>query len=418
MSRYRLALSFLLAAQLLAAGCGSLSSRGDESFSYEAMRRQIEGPDPSSYRPAFAQSPGPRTSKGLVDSLAPQNLTDTFKKSTGQGPKPEKAKERYAEAEAIYREAMAAEGADRQEKFAEAAEAFDTAAKYWPDSAMEQDALFLSGEAYFFADMFPEANKQYERLLKRFPNSPYLDLVEARRFSLAQYWLATAEYHQETFFSTNLFDRERPWRDTRGNGLRVFDRIRIDDPTGKLADDATMAAANHHFQRGRFIRADEYYADVRKTFPSSEHQFLAHYLGVQAKLRSYQGPDYSGVVLDEAEELLTQIRKQFPREAQQNADELNRMYREVRFRLAEREWYTAQYYEKQKAYGAARFYYDIVTETYEDTPFADAARERVVEIADKAPRPPQHFQWVVEMFPPTRDQKPLLVTRPTGTSTR
>ena len=93
-----------------------------------------------------------------------------------------KSKPQYAAAETSYREAMSLEGEERRQKFEAAADQFAAAAKSWPDSALEQDALFLSGEAYFFADMLPDANKQYEKLLKQFPNSPYLDLIEARRF--------------------------------------------------------------------------------------------------------------------------------------------------------------------------------------------------------------------------------------------
>jgi len=75
----------------------------------------------------------------------------------------------------------------------------------------------------------------------------------------------------------------------------VFDKIRIDDPTGKLSDDATLAAANAYFAQGDFEKADQFYTDLRKTFPSSEHQFTAHFLGLKAKLLCYSGPDYSGI---------------------------------------------------------------------------------------------------------------------------
>jgi outer membrane protein assembly factor BamD (BamD/ComL family) len=127
------------------------------------------------------------------------------------------------------------------------------------------------------------------------------------------------EVESQAFWEFNFFDKRRPMRDTFGHAVRVFDRIRIDDPTGRLADDATLAAGNAYFTAGRYLEADNFYTDLRKTFPSSEHQFRAHLLGVQAKLRSYQGSDYSGIPLDEAEKLIKQIRRQFPHEAEKNA---------------------------------------------------------------------------------------------------
>ena len=53
----------------------------------------------------------------------------------------------------------------------------------------------------------------------------------------------------------------------------MFDKIRVDDPTGRLADDATLSLANENFTRRKFMKADEYYSDLRKAYPSSEHQF-------------------------------------------------------------------------------------------------------------------------------------------------
>ena len=36
--------------------------------------------------------------------------------------------------------------------------------------------------------------------------------------------------------------------------MRVYDRIRLDDPTGKLADDATLALGNAYFAVGKFMK--------------------------------------------------------------------------------------------------------------------------------------------------------------------
>jgi len=73
-------------------------------------------------------------------------------------------------------------------------------------------------------------------------------------------------------------------RDTKGHGLRVFDKMRtLDDPGGRLADDATLALGNEAFAAGKFYKADEYYTDLQKAYPASEHQFLAHFPGAQSQ---------------------------------------------------------------------------------------------------------------------------------------
>ncbi|HHM11919.1 MAG TPA: outer membrane protein assembly factor BamD, partial [Planctomycetaceae bacterium] len=115
-----------------------------------------------------------------------------------------------------------------------------------------------------------------------------------------------------------------------------------------------------------------------------------------------------GSVLEEAEKLIEQIRVQFPREAQANADLLDRAAREVRYRKAEREWLMARFYDRRKAYQAARFYYQIIQRDYQDTPFAQQAQTRMAEIRDKPPHPPQYMRWLVKLFPSSEPETPLL----------
>ena len=96
-----------------------------------------------------------------------------------------------------------------------------------------------------------------------------------------------------------------------GHAIRVLDQIRFDDPTGRLADDATMRAASEYLRQQKYVEADEFLTDLRQTFPDSEHLFLAHMLGIQCKLELYAGPAYSGLVLEDAEKLVQKLTPRF-----------------------------------------------------------------------------------------------------------
>ena len=348
----------------------------------------------------------------------PEQFESSWKTLIGKGVNPQKARELYVEAEGQYQAALRAESDQKQDAFAEAAKQFNEAAERWPDSALEEDAMFMAGEAYFFADMYPKANEAWEKLLKKYSNSKHLDAIESRRFAIAQFWLDLHNKDPESFWEFNWTDSTRPTRDTFGNSVRVYDRIRLDDPTGKLADDATLAAGNAYFAKQRYLDADGFYTDLRKTFPSSEHQYRAHLLGLKAKLLTYEGTDYSGAPLDEAEKLIKQIQRQFPQEAAREREYLARAYAEVRFKKAEREWSLAQYYDRRGEYGAARFYYDILTKEFAETPFAEKARSRMGEVANEPAVPPQRLQWLVEAFPKEENSKPLMATSDPGKKRR
>jgi len=346
--------------------------------------------------------------ESFLDQFSVEAIGGAVKKATGNGPDPTVARQHFAEAEVLYLRATQGKGDERQAAFQVAGEKYQAAAERWPGSVLAEDSWFMAGESFFFADNYPAARDMYDGLTKNFPNSRHLDVLDAHRFAIAQYWLTLDKKDPQPWYEINLFDRTRPWRDTSGHAFKVFDHIRLDDPTGKLADDATMAAANEKFLAGDFIAADDLYTDLRKSFPSSEHQFDAHFLGLKTKLECYVGPDYDDQPLDQAEQLIKQIRKQFPHKAAEQKEFLDRSYAEVRFRKAERLFMLGRFYELQTAYGASSQQYQRVIDEYSDTPFAKQAQERIAENAGKPPEPPKYFDSIVELFPKRQIAKPLI----------
>lgn len=390
-------------AALLSSGCATLwpgSDHGLDSLRPASTRSPVEQ---ASYQDGAKPDGGFSWSDLNID-----NWGKTAKKLAGQGPNCEIAQSLYREGDDLFRQALRADQARKAQLFELAAPKFAAAADRWPDSQLAMDGLFMAGESYFFADNYPQANTYYEKLVKAFPNNRYLDEVDKRRFSIARYWLDLNREDPEEFYYFNWLSKSRPWKDARGSGLRILDKVRIDDPTGRLADDVTLAAANEHFTSGKFSKADDYYTDLRKAYPSSEHQFSAHFLGLKAKLNSYRGPAYGGTALDEAEKLVKQIRRQFPQEAERERSFLDRAAAEIRFHKAERLMFLAEFHDGRAEYRAAQHYYEQCVRDFRDTPLAERAERRIGQIAGLAPVPPQRLPWLVALFPESDKVKPLL----------
>ena len=128
--------------------------------------------------------------------------------------------------------------------------------------------------------------------------------IVARRFAIARYWEQSATWkHHHWSLTPNFTDKTRPHFDTRGHCPGVYDRVRLDDPTGP-------AGRRQHHGHGQClfsVRACTKTPIIstrccRRNIPSSEHQFNAHLLGFKPKLLRYQGPDYGNRPLDEADE--------------------------------------------------------------------------------------------------------------------
>ena len=392
-------------------GCSLMRPRDSATANYERTRRELSASGSPVAPAQYTEDAPPDRSLTLKD-FAPEKIGATVRQLTGNGPNPQEAKQLYAQAREAYAAATQLKlqdpNADNRPRFATAGKLFTSAAEKWPESELEQDAYYMAGESYFFADYYWDAETNYEMLLKKYQNSKYIDAVQPRRFAIAQYWLELHRKDPQAFYELNLLDESHPMRDAFGHAMRVFDRIRLDDPTGKLADDATLALGNAHFAAGKFIKADEYYTDLRKTFPSSEHQFQAHFLGLKAKLEAYQGPDYSAEAINGAEKLVDQIRKQFPIDAQREREYLDREAARIRYLKSERDWLMAKRFDRRAEYGAAKHYYTGLVEDYPDTPFGERARQRLREIGGEPDIPEQPLSWLVAMFPEDDEVKTLM----------
>ena len=243
--------------------------------------------------------------------------------------------------------------------------------------------MFMLAESYFFGDRYIKARDAYDELVKEHPNTRYLDTVIDREWKIARYWEKHEQHSPDWLLTPNAYDKTRPWFDTLGHAIKTYDNIRLNDPTGPRADDAIMATANIYFERGRFEDADYHYTLLRREYPRSELQYEAHLLGLQAKLRKYQGEDYDGTPLEEAKTLVKQLRSQFAgRLPAEEKERLRTVEGQLNLEIATRDYRMAEYFDGTKHYGAAKHYYAEVIEKYPDTelatqgPRADGANRR------------------------------------------
>jgi outer membrane protein assembly factor BamD (BamD/ComL family) len=348
---------------------------------------------------------------GLLGDVKFKGAVNELKQTVGLGPNQQAAKTAFDEGEQLF----------RAENYGEAAKKFKEAYKGWPDSQLEQDALFQLGESYFFAENYAKANDAYEKLIRKYPSSHHLDNIITRQFSIARYWEQYQDYNPNWVTTPNLIDNKRPLFDTLGRAIKVYENIRMNDPTGPLADDAIMATANSYFRRGRYEDADYQYDLLRKEYPRSEHQYNAHVLGLQCKLRKYQGADYDGMPLEEAKQLVKQQKIQFA--GQLDADQRQRLAETdaaLNKELATREYQMAEHFENIEEYGAAKFYHAQVIRNHPQSPLAAQSRERITALAGLPDRPTSALEPLLELVPESAERRavadvPLLENpAPTG----
>jgi len=244
-------------------------------------------------------------------------------------------------------------------------------------------------------------------LITQYSGTRYLDRAEERRYSIAIYWLDLKKNGASVL---SLNDAKRPKFSVASEARRILHRIRIDDPSGKLADDATFALGTAYMAINRHEDAAETFSYLRKDYPGSEHQFNAQMLELESRLKSYRGPDYDGLPLVEAEKLRKQILAQFPQKSKQHNEILNQQGSLITNQLAQRDLQIGEFYESKGQNLAAKIYYEKVQSDHTNTIFENGMSEKIATVAARPASPAPPAQWLTNMFPDAKTEKPIIST--------
>ena len=185
----------------------------------------------------------------------------------------------------------------------------------------------------------------------------------------------------------NVTDGGRPLFDTFGYAVQAYERVRMNDPTGPLADDSLMALGDLYFRHGQYENAAYNYDLLIKEYPNSEHQAKAHLLDLQAKMRIYQGKKL-------ADRTLRQFGDKLGPEREHVAEARAQIIEEK----ANRDYVLGQYYEQHSDFGAARMYYQSVVKDYPGTEKAKQSQVRLEAIRNEPDKPRDRFAWLTGLF--------------------
>lgn len=293
-------------------------------------------------------------------------------------------------------EFIAAQDLFRAEKYDEAARAYKRLAKTYKNKPLEEDALFRYAESLYEAKRYPKAQDKYLELMTKFPTTRYLPQAIQRTYDIAYEWLEDSQlraqgkpgkYNAFTQY-VNFFDRTRPMLDTNGRAIEAIEAIQNHDPFGPLTDDAAMMAGAYKFTGGSYLQAAGYYEQIVNDQPKSEHAPRAYFLGSQAYLRSYRGPDYDGMDLDAAARLTKAALARSAELPEEQRQRLEQDMRIIHIERAKRDYRTGEHYLQLRKPMAARMYFQRVIENFSDTDWARRAEEEIAKIDAKAKEPP------------------------------
>jgi outer membrane protein assembly factor BamD (BamD/ComL family) len=291
-----------------------------------------------------------------------------------------KAEEKFANAQELYE-------AGRYDK---ARDIFrDVADNQSNSTDLAERARFMQAECRFQRGQFPEAVDTYHKLLMDFPTGAHRRECCRRMYAIADYWLNDFRNELDRRADEkgvlrwrpswpNPFDRTRPFLDQEGRTLEALNNIWIQDMTGPDADKAIFWCGYVNFVRGNFQEADHFFSQMVELHKESPLRPQALAYAIQAKNNSTGGADFDGRKCAEALQLVYVAEATVPELTQDPAmaAKLTRAKYAIRTQQAEKDFRTAEYYERTGHPGSAVFCYEIVRRRYAGTKYADLAGER------------------------------------------
>ncbi|MCA8999956.1 MAG: tetratricopeptide repeat protein [Planctomycetaceae bacterium] len=405
----------------LAMAWGTFGASGCGSFSYLTNRRSIEEQienDPN-YSIANVQGPTERKLRAAQWSRDRENLAGDEGLSAAYK-RYEAAVElydqgRYSEAEKLFA-SIAKERRDTYESFYAKWNRFwgvTPKSSYDPYSnfgdPVEEDAMYMLGQAQFAQRRYAEAQDSYDALLNKYPSSRHLDAVTRQLFRIARYWLgfpdnvgnsgdagiqmASAEVEipgkpperkpsslDSVPVLPNFTDKSRPMFDTFGRGEQALRSIWLHDATGPLADDALMLAANHNLRQENFIEAARLYSLLRDQYPDSPHLKDAYLLGSHVTLASYEGPSYDSKALEDALSLKRTMLQVFPDITDEERARLEQEVNTLQNAEIARYWDLIEFYQAKNYEPSVALHCHLLINKFPDSEYAERARRVLAEM--------------------------------------
>jgi outer membrane protein assembly factor BamD (BamD/ComL family) len=310
---------------------------------------------------------------------------------------------------------------------------------------LAEKARYMEAECLRQRRHYTDAVATYNRQLQDFSSGAYRERACARMYDIAyKEWLekdvlteieaeqaGKLEPWWQRMRFPDPFDPSRPLFDTEGEALKALENAHTHDLGGQNADKALFWCGYVNFYRGRFEDADHFFSQLVEMHKDSKLRPAALEMAIIAKNNSTGGAVYDSQKAAEALQLVHHAEASDPEQYvkdDKKAQWLTRQKMAVRLQLAEKDFRTAEYYERTGHPASAYFEYELVCRRYPGTKYSDLAKARIGELEkvrqkmeeEKAhPRPPGtvdliHQEWDRLTGKPAADTDPSDKPTPTG----
>lgn len=230
---------------------------------------------------------------------------------------------------------------------------------------------FEAAESQYYLGLIEEAQgnlykayQEYQKVIDKYPFSERIQEIIEREYKIAERFML-GEKRKALGMSLPV---ENP-------AIEIFSKVVENSTYGPLA-----AAAQYKLGlvlKGllRYYEAEEAFNKVISNYPDSDWSEAAKFQIATCRAAVSRGPDYDQGAAKEAKEKFEEFVKVHPDAAL--SEEAEQYIEQLREKEAESNYNIGRFYEKQKAYEAAKVYYNDTIDNYPNSIWSAKSLERI-----------------------------------------
>ena len=236
----------------------------------------------------------------------------------------------------------------------------------YPEIASPAFNMFLEAETLYANGKWAKAVRKYDEVLDKWSESWLRQTILERKFSIGQAFLNGHKRKVLKILSLSAFDE----------GEKIMYDIENRAGNAPIAKRALIAIARGYERRGQFADAYYIWEDISSRWTTGQLPTMALLEMAHDQHSSYKGEDYDDTGLDTAKGHYQNIRTNYPQLAAKY--EIDEELKDIEEKLAYKQYYIGEYYDRTGSRQAAKLYYEEVRKKWPDTPAAKMAEARIL----------------------------------------
>lgn len=251
-----------------------------------------------------------------------------------------------------------------QKKYEDARREFKRLIKSYPKSFEASESQYYLGLIEEALDNLYEAFQAYQKVIDKYPFSERIQEIVEREYNIAEKFI--------TGYKPKGLKLSLPVEDP---AIEILTKVIENSTYGTLAPKAEYKLGLVLKGLLRYYEAEDAFNKVISNYPNSEWVEPAKYQIASCRAAISKGPEYDQGAAKEAKEKFEEFVRENPsavlsKEAEKNIDQLKEKEAKANYDIG-------RFYEKQKAYQAAKVYYNAVIENNPKSIWAANSLERL-----------------------------------------